>query len=57
MPQYVQFNNDGFITATVFTEGVAPDSSNQLVFDPPVETTGKMVDTVTWELIDLPPEE
>lgn len=57
MPQYIQFNDDGFITATVITDGEEPSMENQLVFDPPIDVSGKMVDINTLQLIDAPPDE
>lgn len=54
--QYVQYNEDGQITASVMTIGSAPDHPRQLAFETPVDIEGKMVDLVTLALIDIPPE-
>lgn len=56
MTQYVQYNTDGYITATIITEGTAPNFARQLVFEEAVETEGKMVDLDTLTLVDIPEE-
>jgi hypothetical protein len=54
MTFYIQYDESGNISATINTGAPAPDFPRQIVFDTPVETTGKCVNLTTLELDDLP---
>lgn len=53
MTQYVQYDENGFIRASVISYGKAPECERQLAFDPPVDVTGKRVDLETGTLVDV----
>lgn len=54
MTMYVQYDDDGNITATVVSYGVsAPVCDKQLIFEDTVNTDSKMVDVVNQVLIDI----
>lgn len=55
MPFYVQYDEEGNVTATVWSDQ-RPDRDRQLAFDGPVETANRKV--VGGRLVEVaPPEE
>ncbi|WP_337187590.1 hypothetical protein [Phenylobacterium sp.] len=50
---YIQYNEDGYITATV-TASQAPLRKAQIELPEPIDVTGLMVDVETGELIPAP---
>ena len=55
MAFYIQYDEFGNIGATVQTEKDPPICDRQLVFDNPIDTSGKMVDIATLTIINAPP--
>lgn len=56
MTQYVQYDEDGNITAVVSSACSAPDCERQLAFEEPQDLRNKKVNTGTLELTDVAPE-
>lgn len=55
MTQYVQYDEDGNIVATVDSLGSPPVCERQLAFTEPVAVAGKKIDLEELELIDDSP--
>ena len=52
--QYIQYDINGKNLCSVFSSGDIPVCERQLIMEPPVETTGMMVDLETMKLVTDP---
>lgn len=57
MTQYIQYDENGNITATVISDLPAPAHDRQIVLDDAIDVTNKIVGISTGQLIDIPAEE
>lgn len=55
MPFYIQYDSQGYISTVI--ADTAPACENQIAFAEPFDTSGKMLDLNTMQLVDLPPPE
>jgi hypothetical protein len=51
--QYIQYDEAGNITASVISDGVAPECERQLVLTEIIDITAKRVDPNTLTLVDV----
>lgn len=56
MTQYIQYDEEGNITAAIIGFGIAPEHPRQLMLDTPVDVAGKKIDVETGELVEIPAE-
>ena len=54
MTQYIQYDEEGNITAAIMGSGSAPVHPRQLMLDVPITILNKRVDLDTLEIIDIP---